>query len=354
VVVELSEEIKNLGWECKIKSIPEIHEKYSHKGRISKSDALKLYLQENAHDYDVVDYDHNYLPFKRSEFPKKTLFVARSVLLAHHFSEIKIPQPKTLSFHIRALWHRRRNAERNRNALENADRTVKEADLINVSNRSDRETLVRHGADPNKIVVLPYGIDVKRRKLFDSLHHFSAPNPTVVFVGSFDYRKGCLDLPEIFKTIAKVLPKAKFKLLGTSGLFQTENQVRKFFPNSMQVDLEVIPTYTASELPQLLSDCSVGVFPSYIEGFGFGVIEMLAAGIPVIAYDSPGPSSILPSEMLVCPGDTEAMANKVVNTLADPQQLQFQKALARRISNNYNWPNIAQDTVAAYTGNCRP
>ena len=33
---------------------------------------------------------------------------------------------------------------------------------------------------------------------------------------------------------------------------------------------------------------SAGAFPSHCEGFPFGVLEMLAAGLPVVAYRAPG------------------------------------------------------------------
>ena len=38
--------------------------------------------------------------------------------------------------------------------------------------------------------------------------------------------------------------------------------------------------YQPDALPQLLSDCTVAAFPSYVEGFGLAVVEQLAAGIP--------------------------------------------------------------------------
>lgn len=63
----------------------------------------------------------------------------------------------------------------------------------------------------------------------------------------------------------------------------------------------------------------MGAFPSYLEGWPIAVVEQLAAGIPVVAYDVPGPRDILePVEpaLLVRPGDTSGMAGRIVQTLS--------------------------------------
>ena len=58
-------------------------------------------------------------------------------------------------------------------------------------------------------------------------------------------------------------------------------------------------------------DCTVGAFPSYVEGFGLAVLEQLAAGLPTVAYNLPGPRDILKStlpDLLVPCGDAEKFA----------------------------------------------
>jgi glycosyltransferase involved in cell wall biosynthesis len=82
--------------------------------------------------------------------------------------------------------------------------------------------------------------------------------------------------------------------------------------------IDVIPQYDSEELPMLLSGATVGAFPSYIEGFGFAVLEQLASGLPTVAYDVPGPREtlrILDDSFLVSVGSTENFSNKLVNLL---------------------------------------
>jgi len=349
VAVELADALTGLGWECEIISVPEIREQISPAGKLSAAQSLRVYLQKNAGSYDIVDYDHAFLPYDRNDFTRSTLFVARSVLLVHHLTEIKFPEPQTLNFQLRAFIHKRRDAKRLKALFKDADATVRAADLVNVSNDRDVEILTRCGLQRENIVVLPYGIDAARRKLFDAVKETPPPDPKVVFVGTFDLRKGCVDFPKIVEGILEAVPMATFRLLGTAGLYQTEKEVRRFFPANRQAKLEIIPRYNTADMPRLLSDCSVGIFPSYLEGFGFGLIEMLAAAVPVVAYDAPGPSSILPPERLVRPGQVQAMAAKIVALLASPRNLQLERAAAKAHSQKFNWPAIARETAGIYT-----
>jgi len=350
VIAELVDEMRSLGWTCDTIG-PEdtgATRRFDQRAR-----NLRDYLVENAAAYDVVDYDHGYLPYPRHLFPSGTLFVARSVLLSHHFGKIKIPEGKSLRSHVRGLvfGHRDRLASAHREDM--ASETVTQADLVNVTNARDKAALEAIGVDPGKIVVLPFGIGGDRRALFDAVSSDPPRVPIVAFVGSFDYRKGAADLPGIFRLISNGVSDVRFKMLGTSGMFRTSAEVLSFFPKDLQNRIDVVSRFAPEELPARLAECSVGVFPSYIEGFPFGVLEMLAASLPVIAYDSPGAPEMLPRHHLVAPGDVSGMAELVVSLLRNRSKLLGVRALARTRSQDFTWVDTARRTSEIYTAACR-
>ncbi|PPS42806.1 glycosyltransferase family 4 protein [Chroococcidiopsis sp. TS-821] len=352
VLVELSEELSKLGWECKAISPLDVSsvsgKQLTWTARLKQyPEFLRQYLQAHATEYDVIDYDHEYLPYPRSEFSSQTLFVARSVLLLHHFGKIQIPEERTWKSKLRSFIKKKDNSYFDKR-IKAAHTTMCEADIINVSNNQDYDELVQAGIAKEKIYILPFGISSSRRQLFDEISSFPPTTPTVAFVGTFDPRKGSVEFPEIVKAICTQIPQVKFRLLGTAGLYQTKAEVLSQFPAHLRNKLEIIPHFSPETLPNLLAPCSVGIFPSYVEGFPFGVLEMLAASIPVIAYNSPGAPMMLPSEYLVPRGDSKSMSEKVIHLLSDRDKLISARIWAKQHSQQFSWQKVADQTSQIY------
>ena len=220
---------------------------------------------------------------------------------------------------------------------------------MNVSNENDRRTLLQRGVTAERVIVLPFGMNQQRREMFEKLPLVPPSGPAVVaFVGTYDYRKGATDFPKIVDHVIRAAPSTKFRLLGTKGLFPTAKSVLDSFPESLRPFVEVRPEFSPEELPELLRDAAVGVFPSYAEGFGFGVLEMLAAALPVIAYDAPGPPEMLPREWLVPPGDVTSMSRRLVGLLSDTEGLTAARASARLATAPFKWGTVAMATRDAY------
>ena len=344
VVVELAEEMQELGWECHVVSIKELAAKSGQ----SMSESLRDYLQEHAGDYDVVDYDHEYLPYARSEFSQKALFVARSVLLNQHLETIRIPQPSGIKAAVGEIIKGAKRQRKRRDMVCRAQTTVEEADLVNVSNADDKMELLRRGLAAENVVVIPYGISRARRPLFDQVSSVPPKQPVVAFVGTFDYRKGAREFPQIVQVIVDQVPNVRFHLLGVRGMFQTEQEILAQFPKKFAHHIDVKLKYAPEELPELLASCSVGIFPSYIEGMPFGVLEMMAASLPVVAYDAPGAPMLLPPECLVTRGDVRSLGAKVAALLKDTAQLSQMRVWAKQQSQKFSWADIARNTDAIY------
>ena len=349
VVLELAEEMECLGWECCLVSLRDL----AAQSGLTPGESLRRYLRDHAGEFDVVDYDHEFLPYPRAEFSRKALFVARSVLLAHHLETIPIPLDPRLKAKAGAFLKEKNRRQERRDRVCSAQTTLEAADLINVSNGDDRAELLRRGLAADKILVLPYGISRHRRPLFDAVSSALPIRPTVAFVGTFDYRKGAREFPRIVETVASAVPEVRFKLLGAQGLYRTEAGIENVFPRRLHSRLDITLTYAPEDLPGLLADCSVGVFPSYMEGFPFGVLEMLAASLPVIAYNAPGPPMMLLPEQLAPRGDWHGLSSKLISFLQDKTLLAAKRIEAKERSQEFEWKAIAERTHAAYWEACQ-
>lgn len=249
---------------------------------------------------------------------------------------------------IRFRRQRKQQAARQQ-ANANQSINMDAANRVTVGNSQDKECLLRLGLRSSKIIVLPYGL-TESHKLRLSQCGPSLPksDPVIVFLGTFDYRKGCLDFSEIFRHVLQSFPAARLKLIGTKGMCQNRGSVYRFFPKTMHDRIAVIPTFEPEALPDLLNGCAAGLFPSYREGFGIGVVEMLAAGLPVVAYDAPGPCDILPEEWLAPRGNSRDLAEKLLTLLnhtISPALIER----ARSTADHFLWRKIALETHRAYT-----
>lgn len=349
VLIEVARALEKRGWSCTLTGpddLPPPLRSEPTEPWLAHAHCLRRFLLAQATHYEVVDYDHVYLPFPRAEFAPAPLFVARSVLLAQHLETITIPA--RLRTRLKRLVRRRAYQAEMRGVVAAADRTVREADLVNVSSWEDRDELVRRGVPPHRIAVLPFGMTAERYREFAALPLDLPARPAVAFVGTFDPRKGALDFPRLVRRVADALPEVRFRLLGTRGMVPDADGVLRRFPRRLRDRLQVEPSFPPERLPELLRGASVGVFPSYMEGFGFGVLEMLAAGLPVVAYRAPGVSMMLPGELLVPPGDIDAMADRVVKLLHDPAALAAARRWARERAGEFGWQDVARDTEITY------
>jgi glycosyltransferase involved in cell wall biosynthesis len=345
-LLDISNEFRNLGWEVKMISPEDIVPNYQFGDDFVEE--LRTYLLQHAAEYDVVEYDHSYLPYPRKEFSSSTLFVARSQLLAHHFGTIQIPPEKHWRSQVSCLIRYVSELRKEQASLERPNVTIAESDLTVVLNQADQDMLRKYNFDPAKVFVIPNGMSLSDRKRFDNISSNAPIMPKIAFVGSFFPRKGSADFPAILQYIFDQIPGISFRLLGTS---RSAKRVHATLPREIRRYTEVYPHFAPENLPALLEPCSVGIFPSYIEGFPLSVLEMLAASIPVIAYDAPGPPMMLDSHYLVPMGDTIGMAQKVVDLLQDDDQLSRARVWAKQRSKDFCWQQIARQTSEIYLEN---
>ena len=161
-------------------------------------------------------------------------------------------------------------------------------------------------------------------------------------------RKGAKEWGQIIQRVRARVPEARFLFLGT---MVEDHLVLEDLNLGVPDFLELVPHFEPDELPRLLADCTVGAFPSYVEGFGLAVIEQLAAGLPTVAYDAPGPRDILRAlpELLISPGDIPSFSDAIVAILErDFESYQDLCRRSAKIAERFSWPRIARDTLEEY------
>ena len=303
-----------------------------------------------ACDYDVIDAHQGNLPVSKRRLGFDGLIVTRSVglvpMYARFAREARRRWPETTRGHPFMRPVRRWRSARREHL---AERTYELADLIIVPNEDERAYLDRRGLG-ERTVVLGLGIEERRLGPLAAAVDAVAPQARqrVAFIGTWDVRKGARDWPGIATAVLRRAPLASFAFLGTHS--EPAELARSLGVPEQHV--RVVPSYPSEELGLLLADVRVGALPSYIEGFGIGVLEKMAAGIPSVCYDVPGPRETIgrvDRRLLVAPGDTEAFAERLVEVLElDRVAYEELATRCREVAAQFSWRVIAAGTLAAY------
>src|SRR5256884_4409244 len=109
-------------------------------------------------------------------------------------------------------------------------------------------------------------------------------------------------------------------------------------------------TITEDELQRLYAEAAVYVYPAPEEDFGMGVIESMARGVPVVAWNQAGPTvTVAPGETghLARPLDVADYARGIVALLADPAANQRAGLLAHARARLFAWERHLDGLQAA-------
>jgi phosphatidylinositol alpha-mannosyltransferase len=105
-------------------------------------------------------------------------------------------------------------------------------------------------------------------------------------------------------------------------------------------------------LPALFAGATLAVSPAeYGESFGIVLVESLAAGTPIIGAANAGYVNVLTGEgrdLLVPPGDARALADRILELLADPQRLRALSAWGRTHAAQFDVRACLPRFLAAY------
>lgn len=148
-------------------------------------------------------------------------------------------------------------------------------------------------------------------------YNIPANVPVVGFVGRLGREKGCHELLKAFQNVKKEFPSARLLFVGPIEKKETmDPEMLDYFENCD----DIIKTDRVSNVEKYTSAMDVYVLPSYREGFGMGVVEASAMGVPVVVTKYPGPSSAMEDGVTgysVPVGDVDLLTGYILQFLRD-------------------------------------
>jgi glycosyltransferase involved in cell wall biosynthesis len=211
------------------------------------------------------------------------------------------------------------------------------ADIIHVACSFTKQTLVETGVSESKIWLNTYGVD------FETFHErdFRKNGPIrFVYVGAVNGNKGAPLLFQAWERLSST--GAELWMIG-----RVSERVAQLIPNLK--GLRLLGATPHREIPGLLRQCDVFVFPSYFEGFGLVLLEAMASGLAVITTTATaGPDLIEGGRggWIIPPGDVGGLVSIMESCIAEPELVRNAGKDARRIAERHSWKDYVARLIA--------
>lgn len=206
------------------------------------------------------------------------------------------------------------------------------------------DCLVSERVEREKVRVIPNGIDLAP---FD-VPRTTALGPIVTTVANLRPGKGHDVLLRAAARVLRQRPDVTFQFVGDGSLRSQLEQEAE----DLAISAAVRFLGHRTDVPALLRGSTAFAFPSFMEAFPNGVMEAMAAEIPVVASGVGGIPELVEhgrNGLLVPPGDEAALADALLSVLGDRGRADALAAGGRRtIEQRYSFDRMVGDFQTLY------
>ena len=165
--------------------------------------------------------------------------------------------------------------------------------VIAIANHSAQMLNTLYGVDKSKITLIQNGLEdsnierrIEEKKNIRKRFYLGENEKVLLFVGRLTPVKGVEQLIEAFKLVLKQIFDSRLIIVG-EGL---EIDMQQYFKQCYPIWSKIIFTgYIPKDvLLELYTIADIGIVPSIHEEFGYVAVEMMMAGLPVIANKTSG------------------------------------------------------------------
>jgi len=220
--------------------------------------------------------------------------------------------------------------------------SIYKADLIIVTCKHNKEEVIeQYGIDKDRLRVVYQGVDLGR------FSPSKCEGKKVLFVGRLHERKGLDRLLKAFRRVHKEDPMARLLIAGKGeGEKEYKALAKKL---GLGPSVEFLGHVPDADLPGLYSSASLFVMPSYYEGFGLVLLEAMASGLPVLAFDTGVVPEVIEKGRNGYVVDERSLADRMLEILADEKKRMAMGKRSRAIvAEKLSWDRTAEGTVGVY------
>jgi len=230
--------------------------------------------------------------------------------------------------------------------------------VIAVSESTANDLITLLGVSPQRITVVHNGVDLARwssepgeqdgavrARLGLSESHY------VLCVGSADFRKNHHGMLAALAKVRRARPDSDVVMVWAARLdlgMQLELR-RSALEHGVSGALKLVGYVSDEELAALYRGAVAQLFPSRAEGFGYPVVEAMAAGCPVVTSDRSSLAEIAgDAAYQVDPEDDDAIADAIQTLLTDSGERDRMSARGTVRARRFALERMAEGTLEVY------
>jgi glycosyltransferase involved in cell wall biosynthesis len=221
--------------------------------------------------------------------------------------------------------------------------------IITVSENSFKDIVHDHKVDPDRMAVVPVGVDVELFKPVDSVKPI--PGRLVTTASADVAMKGLKFLLEALAKLRTERDDVHLVVIGRRKPGGASDETIKTL--GLEDHVEFVTGVPEERIIELYSEAQLAVVPSLYEGFSLPAIEAMSCGTPLVATTGGAIPEVVGKDgdtaLLVEPGNSEALAAKLRWALDEPDLRATVGARGRkRVIDQWSWMHTAKKTVEQY------
>lgn len=234
------------------------------------------------------------------------------------------------------------------NALRHLDR------IIAVSRWVKQELVDIVGVKESRIEVVPNGVDhgtfyprPRNEESVILIQPFSFRRPYMLYASRIDHptknHVRLIRAYEIFRERTKYPHRLVF---AGADSRRAETVKQAALESPYRNDIFFTGHFPSKHLPELYAGADITVFPSIYEGFGLGILEAMASGIPVACARAASlPEAAEHAALYFDPLDSEDMADRMVTLTSDRDVYRECRRLGLERAAAFSWDHSAERTL---------
>ncbi len=296
-------------------------------------------LQDRLDDFDVV-HDNQVLGYGMLDIRRAGLPLVTTL---HH----PITFDRRVDLAAAPTWRKKLTLRRWYGFLRMQGKVAREATrILTPSESSARDIVLDFGVDPDRIQVIPLGVD----DVFQPPTAPRVPGRIVAMASADAPIKGVSTLLEAF---AKLRTERDLELLLVTRPEpggRTEQLIDRL---AIRDSVRFVHGISDAELVEVMGSAELACVPSLYEGFSLPTAELMACETPLVVSRAGAiPEVVGPDGLcadLVEPGNVDELRTAIAALLDDPERRTAMGAAGRvRALERFSWRAVARATAAAY------